>query len=71
VGAVIVKHDAPRILMPLLIHCGTLNYPCIPHKSPAGSDDENSRFPFQIEKNVIEKIILAEFASVWQEVEHD
>jgi hypothetical protein len=46
IRAIIVKHDASRILMSLLIHCDTLNCPHVPKKSPAGSDDENSRFPF-------------------------
>jgi hypothetical protein len=30
----------------LLIHYGALNCPYVPKKSPAGSDNENSRFPF-------------------------
>jgi hypothetical protein len=45
-SAVIVKHDTSRILMPLLIHCGTLNCTYVPKTSPAAADDENSRFPF-------------------------
>jgi hypothetical protein len=45
VGTVIVKYDASRILMSLLIHCGTLNCPYVPKTTPAEPDDENSRFP--------------------------
>jgi hypothetical protein len=30
VGVVIVKDNASRILMPVLIRCGTLNCPCVP-----------------------------------------
>jgi hypothetical protein len=60
-----VKHDVSRTLMRLLIHCGTLNCPYGPKKSPAGSGDENSCFPFAIEKCVICRMQLVTFASFW------
>jgi hypothetical protein len=51
-----MKHGASRILMSLLILGGTLNCPHGLTKSPAGSNDENSPFPFLNQENGIGKI---------------
>jgi hypothetical protein len=51
VSAITVKHDASRISMPLLIHCGTRHCPHVFKRSPAGSDDENSCLPFSNREN--------------------
>jgi hypothetical protein len=60
-----MKHDASRILMSPLILGGTLNCPYVLTKSPAGFNDENSRFPFSNWENGIDKIELVEFTSFW------
>jgi hypothetical protein len=66
-----VKHDTSRILMPFLIHYGISNCPYVGTESPAGSDDENSHFPFSNRKDILEKIWLVEFGSCWYDVEYD
>jgi hypothetical protein len=66
-----VRHNASRILMPLLIHCGILSCPYVPKRSPAGSGDENPRFPFSNRENVITKIRLVQFVFFWSDVEHN
>jgi hypothetical protein len=71
VGAVIVRHEASRILMPRLIPYGTLNCLYVPKTALAGSDDENSRFLFSNLENLIDKISPVDFASFWQEIEQD
>jgi hypothetical protein len=43
-GAIIMKHDASRILIPLLIYCRTLICPYVPKKFPARFDDGKFRF---------------------------
>jgi hypothetical protein len=46
VGVTVVKHDTSRVLMPLLIRRGTLNFLDVPKKSATGSNDEIHIFPF-------------------------
>jgi hypothetical protein len=61
----IMKRDASRISIALLIHHGILNRPYVLQTSPAGSDDENSCLLFSNRKNISDKICLVEFPSFW------
>jgi hypothetical protein len=64
VSAIIVKHDVPEFWYHFWsIMAYWIVYMYI--KSPARSDDENSRLSFSNRENVIDKIWFVEFASFW------